>query len=256
MKNEEGYTLPELVAVMVVTGLLIGLIMTFLFSYWRFGSLMEADMDTLVTRLNAGDNLRENLSTSTGLINQNSLPDAHPNNPDPNDASGNYWEPIHAIPGTISVGGSGTTPLIYFSRFSFNSTNEIIMNGNQPYENEYVLYIDHPTKELRMRRIADTNASGNRMVATCPPEIATASCPKDRVIASDLSSVSTRYFSRTGNTIDYTSVYDSETNTYIGPDFPVVEVVEIKLNLAKKPRFQKDDATQNSTVIRVALRNK
>lgn len=256
MSDEKGFTIPELLSVLIVTGIFVGLIMTFAFQYWRYGSLLEADMDTLVTRLNASDTLRDQLSASSGLIIQNSIPDDYPLNPDPADATGKYWEPIHAIPQTITVGGTGTTPLLYYTRFSFDSSNQIIMNGLQPYEDEFVLYLHNPTKELRLRRIINPAASSNRLQTTCPPESATSTCPADKTIASDLTAATTRYFSRTGNTIDHTSVYDSDTNSYIGPDYPVVEVVEIKLNLAQKPFLQKSDATQNSTIIRVALRNK
>ena len=64
-----------------------------------------------------------------------------------------------------------------------------------------------------------------------------------------------RYFSRSGNTIDYHSVTDSLTGEYIGPDFPVVEVVEFKIKLYKKSRLQGGQDTSNETVIRVALRS-
>lgn len=256
LSDERGYSLIELVSVLVVTSIFVGLILTFTFHYWRYGSLMEADMDTLITRLNAGDTLRELLSSSSGLIIQNSLPDPNPHNPDPDDVTGEHWLPIHAIPGNTAVTASGTSPVIYFKRFSFDSSNNIIMNGIQPYENEYVLYIHHPSKELRLRTIANPSAPGNQLETSCPPESSTPTCPADKTIASDLSSIDTRYFSRTGNLVDYTSVFDTDTNEYIGPDFPVVEVAELKLNLTKKPFLQKTNATQNSTVIRVALRNK
>lgn len=241
---------------MVVTGIFVGLILTFTFNYWRYGSLMEADLDTFVTRLNAGDSLRELLGSSAGLIIQNSLPDDNPNVPDPDDTTGQYWLPIHAVQGNIAVTSSGATPVIYFTRLSFNSNNQVIMNGAQPYEDEYMLYIDNVSHQLRLRTIANSSASGNRLVSSCPVGSTTPTCPADKVIASDLSSIDMRYFSRTGNLIDHHSVFDPNTNTYIGPDYPVVEVVELKLNLTKKPFLQKINATQNSTIIRVALRNR
>jgi hypothetical protein len=64
-----------------------------------------------------------------------------------------------------------------------------------------------------------------------------------------------RYFSRTGNTIDYTSIWDGTINSYIGPDFTAVEVVEFTLNLSKKPLFQTTSTTVNNTIVRIALRN-
>jgi hypothetical protein len=64
-----------------------------------------------------------------------------------------------------------------------------------------------------------------------------------------------RYFSRTGNLIDFTSVTDAVTGEYIGPDFTVVDVAEYTLNITKKPFLQKTNATVNKTTVRIALRN-
>jgi hypothetical protein len=170
------------------------------------------------------------------MITQNSIADTHTLVPDPSNASGNYWLPIHAIPGNTTIGASGTyKPLIYFGRYSTDSTGNYIMNGTQPYQDEYVFYLDGASKSLMQRSLANQSASGNRLKTTCPPSIASASCPSDKTIATDIASVDMRYFSRVGNLIDYNSIIDPITGAYIGPDFPVVEVVEIKLNLSKKP---------------------
>lgn len=254
--TSRGFTLSELVIVMFVTSLFTGLIMFFMISYWRYGMLLEADLDTLVSRLNAGDILRENISPSSGLILQNSLADANTLNPDTSISPANYWEIIHAIPGNKPLPTSGTTePLLYFRRFSVNSSGAVIMNGTQPYEDEFILYMDGTAKQLLLRTLANPNAANNKLTTSCPPASATASCPADRVVVSDLASVDMRYFSRTGNLIDYTSVVDTDTGAYIGPDFTVVEVVEFTLNIAKKPIFQTANSTFNSTIIRIALRS-
>ncbi len=254
--NQNGFTLPELISVMVVSALFTGLILFFMISYWRYGYLLEADLDTLITRLNAGDVLRESLGSSAGLISQNSLPDSNTNNPDPVYASNLYWIPIHAVPGNTATPASGsTTPLMYFRGLSINTSKSVIMNGTQPYEDEFVLYLDGTSKSLKMRSITNTSATSNRLLSSCPPATASSTCPADRVVASDIASIDTRYFSRAGNAIDYTSSFDTTTNTYTGPDFPVVEVVELTLHLSKKPIFQKSYATTNTTIIRIALRN-
>lgn len=253
--DETGFTLSELLIVMLVTGFFVTLIMYFTFSFWQYTYLLEADQDTLSTRLNAGDIIREQVGTSSGMIMQNSILDTNTNNPDPGDASGQHWLIIHAIPGNKSTGTGTTKPLAYFKRLSINTSGAVIMNGTQPYEDEYVLYLNGTNKQLLLRSLANTNAPSNRLKTSCPPSIATAACPADKAIVSNLSSIDTRYFSRTGNLIDWTSIFDSSLNTYIGPDFTAVDVVEFKINLTKKPIFQKTNATINSTTIRVALRN-
>jgi prepilin-type N-terminal cleavage/methylation domain-containing protein len=256
IRNQAGFTLPELLVVIFLTSLFTGLLLFFMISFWRYGLLLEADLDTLTSRLNAGDYLRENLNPSSGLINQNSLEDSNANKSDTNYAPVRYWEPIHAIPGTISVGSSGTyTPVVYFKRASVTTAGTVAMNGTQPFEDEYVIYLDGTTKTLKSRTLANPAVANNRLKTSCPAASATVSCPADRTISGDVSSVQMRYFSKTGNLINYTSSYDSVTNMFTGPDFAVVEVVEFTINLSKKPLFQKTNATVNNTVVRVALRS-
>ncbi len=254
--NESGFTLPELLTVIVTTAFFSGLVLYFGISYWRYGYLLEADLDTFVSRLNAQDFLRETFATSSGLITQNSIPDPSTHNPDPAVVGNQYWLPIHAIPGNTTIGAANTTtPLLYYKRFSVDSSGAYIMNGLQPFEDEYVLYLNGSTKQLLQRSLANPGAAGNRLKTSCPAASASSSCPADKVIISDVDSVDLQYFSKSGNLIDWTSIYDTTNGTYIGPDFPVVEVLELNLHIAKKPLLQKTNATVNETVIRIALRN-
>lgn len=253
--REEGFTIPEMLSVLIVTGLLVGLIMFFTFSYWRYGSLLEADLGTFVERMNAGDILREQVGSSSGLIIQNSIPDSNSAKPDPAIPSGLYWEPIHAIPGNKTAASGQFTPIVYYRRFSMLANGTIAMNGTQPYEDEYVLYINGATKQLLLRSLSNPAVVGNRLKTSCPANLTSTSCPADKVLIRDLASVDMRYFSRTGGLIDYTSIFDPVTNQYIGPDFPVVDVTEFGLNVTKKPFLQKTSATVNKTIIRIALRN-
>lgn len=254
--SEDGFTIPELLVVLIVSTILSGLVISFGFNYWRFGALEQADQDTLISRLNAGDFLRQNIGESSGLVIQNGLPDDHVLQPDPAQSSGKYWLPLHAIPGNVTVGNSGTiTPLLYYRKFSVNSSKSLIMNGPVPYEDEYVLYLDGTTKQLYVHAIANSNAPNNRLVSSCPPSQATSSCPADRVVAYNISSVYMRYFSRTGTLLDYSSSTDPNTGNYNGPDFPLVEVVEFTFYLKATPILEHANATQNTTIIRIALRN-
>jgi hypothetical protein len=131
------------------------------------------------------------------------------------------------------------------------------MNGTQPYQNEFVLYIDGTSKQLLLRTLANTAAVNNVAVTSCPPAAANASCPADKIIAEDLASIDMRYFSRAGNAIDHNSIIDTSVvpNAYIGPDFPSVEVVEFNLHNFRKSRLGGGTDTSNQTVIRIALRN-
>jgi type II secretory pathway pseudopilin PulG len=255
-QDKSGFTITELLIVIILTTLFTLIIMMFAFDLWRNSATQEANLDTLLTRFNASDTLREEIGSSSGLIIQNNITDSHTLVPDSSIPGNQYWLPIHAVPGNITVGSAGTyTPLFYFRRFSQNTSGQFIMNGNQPYEDEYVLYLDGSAKALKQRSLANSSATGDRLKTSCPPAYVTSACPADRVIAADITSVSTRYFSRTGNLINHNSITDPNTGEFIGPDYPAVEVLEVTLNLSKKVSFSSTKATQNSAVIRIALRN-
>jgi prepilin-type N-terminal cleavage/methylation domain-containing protein len=253
--NERGFTLVELVSVMAVSALFAGLIMYFGFSYWRYSSLLEADLDTFVSRLNAQDVVRELIGTTSGLIIQNSIPDSHALNTDPV-AGNNYWVSLHAVPGNTTIGNSGTTkPLLYFRRLSISKSGAVIMNGTQPYEDEYVLYLDGTSKQMYLRTLANPGASNNRVLTSCPPSLASSSCPADRVILSNISSVDSIYYSRSGNSINYQGSTDPTSGNYNGPDFPTVEAMQYTFHITKKSLFITSNGTFNNTVVRIALRN-
>jgi prepilin-type N-terminal cleavage/methylation domain-containing protein len=254
--DQTGFTLIELITVMAVTLVLSGMIVSFALDYWGNSANIQADMQTLTDRLNAQDELRQLIAPSNGLIIQNSIPDLHPLVPDPTNSTGQYWIPIHAIPGNYPVGSSGTiTPLIYFQRPSEDKTHTIIMNGAAPYDDEYVIYLNGSTDQMLLRTLANPNVTNNIATTSCPPALASGSCPADKVIISNLSSVDLRYFSRSGNTIDWTSVYDSLTGTYAGPDFPLVEAVEFTLHESAKAQFNGVNNATSQTIIRIALLN-
>lgn len=256
-RNQKGLTVPELLVALVTMTALTVTIVAFMVNYWRFSMYQQADLDSLVERLNTSDYLRENLGSSTGLITQNGIADSHVGLADPADATGTFWNPVHAIPGVINNGQDGPiTPLLYYKRFSTTQNNALILNGSQPYEDEFVLYLDEPTDELRIRTLANpSTTASNRVTTSCPPVSANASCPKDTTLMTGVESVEKRFFSRSGNLIDWTSIYDTVLGQFIGPDNGVVEVVELKINVSKKATFQKSETTKNTTTIRVALRN-
>lgn len=256
LRNQSGFTVPELISVMVVTLMFTTLIMYFTLQSWGSTETLKSDLEVFSGRLTAGDRLRDTLNASTGLISQNSLADTQTNNPDPAIVSGAFWIPIHAIPGIKPVGGSGTTtPLIYYSQPALDSGKNYVMNGTSPYLNEYVLYMNGTTKQLLLRSIANSSAAGNITKSSCPKAVATTSCPADIIIAENVASISMRYFSRAGNLLDYTSIVDPSTGAYIGPDFQSVEVVEFSMQAYKKSVIRGGQDTTNQTIIRVALRN-
>jgi prepilin-type N-terminal cleavage/methylation domain-containing protein len=254
--DQDGFTLPELMAVMVITVMFSFLIVMFMFDFWSGTATLENDSENYVARLNAGDILRDAINESTGLINQNGITDSNTGYPDPAYPSNLYWNPIHAVPGNIANGANGTyTPVLYFRRPAVDTSKTFIMNGTVPYENEYVLYLNNSNKQLLIRTLANSAATGNKAKTSCPPASATSSCPADKIVADNIASVDLRYFSKAGNTIDYHASTDPNTGNYNGPDYPSVEVVEFNLHSYKKSALHGGQDTSSQNVIRIALRN-
>lgn len=262
MNNEKGFTLPELIVVMVLTMLLSGLLFQFAIGYARFSSVAQSDSIAFVERLNASDYLRENLGLSSGLISQNSLVDVNADIPDTSNPG--HWRLLHAIKATFG-NTSTVTPLLYFKKLSLTTSGAVTYNGVLPYEDEFVLYHDGTSKQLRIRTLANPSVATNKLTTSCPPAIATTSCPADKVLINDIVTIALRYFSRSGNDISFNSI-DQSGNipcTAPGPDytgcegadFPSAEVVELTINLSKRPIGTITNSTQSATVIRVALRN-
>ncbi len=252
----DGFTIVELLVVMLVSSLLIGIITGFGLNYWARTVGLGTAQKAFVSRLNAGDYLRNGVDSASGLITQNDIPESHVGAVDPMDGTGTHWLTIHAVPSTLTTGAAGViTPLIYYTRPSVDTSKNIVLNGSVAYEDDVVLYLDGTTRQLMARTIANPNVTNNAARTTCPAAIATNACPADIVIASDVSSVGMRYFSRSGNTINYQSSTDIATGMFNGPDYPSVEIVEFTLNLYKKGELHNAPNTINQTVIRVALRN-
>jgi type II secretory pathway pseudopilin PulG len=252
-KAQKGFTVIEILIVTLMASALVGLTFNFFWQYWQYSEKAQSDLDVFTSRLDASDYIREMVGTTSGLITQNSLSDIHANVSDPTDGS-NYWLTIHPVPQTLTTGASDQ-PLLYFRHFSQDKNKNFIFNGTDPYEDEYVLYLNN-TGQLRIRSLANTSAIGNVLTTSCPPAIATSACPADKMLIDSISSVAVRYFSRAGNLLDYTPYWDSTLGAYVnGPDFPAVEVVEYTLNVSKKAFTQNSDTTKSSTIIRIALRN-
>lgn len=254
--NQQGFTLVELVVYMTLAVMFTILVFSFMFDFWGSAATLENDSETFVTRQDAGDSLRDRLNSAAHLISQNSIADTNREVNEPTDTTGTYWEIIHAQPKTITMPASGSyASVIYYEAPSIDSSKNYIMNGNQPYDDEFVLYLNGSTKQLLLRTLVNPSASGDRLKTSCPASAATSSCPADTIIASDITAVDTRYFSRSGNTIDYTSVTDPVSGLPVGPDFPSVEVVELTLHLGRNSTVNGSQSTANETIVRVALRN-
>lgn len=267
-KNQNGFTLVEMLIVVIMTSIISIIIFSLGYQYLKQAAALNANTNFYGDRLNVADYLRSNIGLSTGLINQNSLPDSNRLVPDPADTTNTLWQRIHSIP-SIYGNTADITPLVYYSQNALNFSNNIILNGTAPYQNEFVIYHDGPSSELRVRALGNSSATNNKTATTCT--IAVSGCLKDKVLLTGVKTVEMRYFSRSGDDIDFRSSCDPDiycsggtpatclqTSPYTGCnglDFSQVEVVQFKIKVSKPIESDVNYNMFNTTIIRIALRN-
>lgn len=269
MNGQRGFTLVEMLIVVIMTTMLSVIIFGVGYQYLKQAASLNARTNFYGDRLNAADYLRQNIGMSTGLLNQNSLADNNVLVPDPADGTNTRWRLIHAIPGQFGV-PTDVTPIVYYSQNAYDASGQPIMNGVEAYQNEYILYHDGPTSELRVRTLANTAAPGNATETTCTT--AGPGCPKDLVLLTGVQTVEMRYFSRAGEDIDFRSSCDPDLYYCAGTtpaaclqeepytgcnglDFAQAEVAQFKIKVEKPIESDVNNSIHNSTIIRIALRN-
>ena len=268
-QRQSGFTLVEMIIVVTMTTVLSMVIFAIGYQYLKQAASLTARSNFYGDRLTVSDYLRQNIGMSTGLLNQNSILDNNALVPDPLDGTGTHWQLIHTIPG-VQGSPTGVTPIVYYSQDALRADKTAIMNGTTAYQNEFIMYHDGPSSELRLRSLANPLAANNATHTTCTTT--SPSCRKDKVLLSGVKSVEMRYFSRSGEDIDFRSSCDPDVfycdgNIPIGCnqsppyegcnglDFPHVEVVQFDLKVEKTIESDANNSIYNSTIIRIALRN-
>lgn len=269
MRRQGGYTVVEMLIVVVLTSTMSIIIFGFGYDFLKNAASLQARTNFFGDRLTVSDWLRQNLGYSTGLVNQNTILDPNALVPDPNNPDDDTWRPLRAVPGVFG-NSSDVTPIIYFTKDAINTSGSAINNNLVTYQNDFIIYHHGPTSELRVRHLKNVSATGNILVTTCT--ITTAGCPKDRVLLTGVKTVEMKYYSRSGDEIDYRSSCDPEVfycagnspygceqiPPYLGCnglDFAQVEVVQFKIKVQRKIESDQNKTINNSTIVRIALRN-
>ena len=182
MRNQDGFTLFELLITMAVSAILLLVGGTFVGQ----GTLaVNADFNKTLVQTDtetAVNTVARVVKSARSVEAANSQPDAH----SPGGSANLYgWSGV--------AGSNGTLILAIPARDS--SGNLLYIDGlhTNLYTNDVVYYFDSATKKLYKRTIANAVA-GNAAVTTCPPALATSSCPADSVVVQDIANLATSYF--------------------------------------------------------------
>lgn len=169
LQAERGFTIVELAIVISVTSIIAVVFMGVVTNYFVTISRSDELTDMTINSQNLLRTTVENIRFGNGVEQSNTIND-------PNAPSGGWNTNNSAFVIIIAVPAEDA------------SKNYIIdPNTGSPYMNELVYYKNGTT--LMERILANPNAAGDTTVTTCPPNLATASCPADKLLATYVSSM-------------------------------------------------------------------
>ncbi len=216
--GSQGFTLVEVtvvVSAMAVIGVVfLGLIVNYFVVINRNNQLQEMTIDSQ----NLLRTTVENIRFGNGISQKNLISDSN--------APSGGWNTSNSTFVIVLEVPAETTSRTYI----------IDPNTGSPYMNELVYYKSGTT--LMERQLANPNATGNRMVTTCPVSVASASCPADTTLAKYVSSMSF-------------TLYDQNDATTTTPS--LARSINITLNMQRNAPGSPLNLT---TSTRVTLRNR
>lgn len=216
LNKNSGFTIVELLIVISVLAIIGVTFLGIVANYFVTITRTEELTNMTVTSQNLLRTTVENIRFGDGIEQSNQIYD-------PNQPSG--WNT------------SETNFVIILKVPALNASHNYIIDPNtsDPYMNELVYYKNGTT--LMQRTLANPNASGNSLVTSCPPNLATASCPADKQLATYV------------NTMSFT-MFDQNANITSTPS--LARSIGITLNMQ---RNAPESPINLTTSIRVTLRN-
>lgn len=179
--NQGGFSLLELLVAISVTTILLMIASNFVIT----GTLSaNVEYNRTVVQSNtksAVENVARTIRSAKSVEATNSQPDPNP--------------PVTANPYSWSATAGNNATLILAVPARDASNNLMYVDGlhSTIYTNDVIFYLDSTTHRLYRRTIANSVAD-NAAKTSCPPAIASASCPADTIIVEDIAGLSTSYF--------------------------------------------------------------
>lgn len=190
LDNQSGFTLLELLVVLTMAVVLLLVITDFITNSLRKSTEEQTKVEILNNTKLAVETMARVIKSAKSVEAVNSQPD--------DNSPGGVGNPY----GWSAAAGSGATLILAIpARDSGN--NLIYSDGlhNNLYTNDYVYYLDGSTHRLYRRIIANQSAPGNAAVTTCPPGLASPSCPADALTVEDVANLTTAYFDGSNNSV-------------------------------------------------------
>lgn len=182
-----GFTLVELLTVIVIAVLLSGVIMGFVADQLRSSTIETARQQLLSDAQLGLDYAAKDIRLSANADANNRWPDTYA--PD----SGDQY----------SWTSDGSTLIL--ATAAQDSSGNIIFTDPSKYitaKDNHLYFVQNGTL---YRRILASTAAGNAATTTCPADSASSTCPADKILLDNVSSFSVTYIDAAGNTVTPTN---------------------------------------------------
>jgi len=216
--SEGGFTLVELLIVMIVMSILSLMLSNFIITWLNASSIAQARASLLANAEDALDTVANDIRLSGSADQNNRWADA-------NGPSGNQF------------GWTSGSNVLVLAKAAVDSGNNIIFSDPAKYISEKDDAVYYLSGTTLYRRMLASDAASDAATTTCPPASTTPGCPADKTVATGVSSLSFTY-------------YDADENTVTPAN---ARAVQVAITLSKKQNG-KDISASYTT--RMVFRNK
>lgn len=173
--NTQGVSMVELILTISIVSIMSIVVMNFMVNWLQQNAISETRSALLADAQNAIDQMGDAIRLSSAADQNNRWPDEN--------APGNQfgWE-------------SDADTLVLASAVE-NQAGEIVFSDPSNYTSEKNNQIYYLQSGVLYRRVLAAPVDGNKLVTTCPANLASSSCPADRVLAKNVQSFNVKYFS-------------------------------------------------------------
>ena len=198
-KNQRGLTLIELMVVMIIMSVLSLTLANFIITWLQASSLSQLRANLLTNAEYALDTVSDDIRLSGAADANNRWPDA-------NGPSGNQF------------GWTSSGSVLVLAKAAVDSSNNIIFSDTSKYISQKDNEIYYLSGSTLYRRTLESTDATDAAITTCPPALATSSCPADKTVATGVTSFSVSY-------------YDADQNVVTADD---ARSVQLSITLASK----------------------
>lgn len=174
-KSQAGFTLVELLVVMIIMGILSLTLANFITTWLQASSLAQSRANLLTNAETALDTVTNDIKLSGSADQNNRWPDANG-------------------PGGNQFGWTSGSQVLVLAKAATDSSNNIIFSDPAKYISQKDNEIYYLSGTTLYRRTLASSSSNDAAVTTCPPADTTSDCPADETVATGVSSLSFTYY--------------------------------------------------------------